>query len=248
MITTKNSREIELMKEAGRIVALVHQEMAKVIKPGITTLELDRIAEKIIRDNDAIPSFKGYGGFPGSICTSLNEVVVHGIPDNTVLKDGDIIAIDVGAKYKGYHGDSAWTYAVGEISQEAKDLMEATKESLFKGLEMAKAGNRVSDISHAVGSYLESKGYSTPHEYSGHGVGADLHEDPAVMNFGEPGRGPKLKVGMTIAVEPMAHIGARFTKVLADDWTVITKDHSLAAHYEHSIVITEDGYEILTKL
>ena len=177
MIVTKNKREIELMKEAGRIVALVHQKMAEVIKPGITTLELDAIAEKIIVDHGARPSFKNYGGFPASICTSINEEIVHGIPSSRVLKEGDIISVDVGACYKGYHGDSAWTYAVGEVSDEAKRVMEATKGSLFAGLEFAKNGNRLSDISHAVEVYLNEHGCTTPLEYTGHGVGSQLHED-----------------------------------------------------------------------
>lgn len=248
MIVTKNKREIELMKEAGRIVALVHQKMAEVIKPGITTLELDAIAEKIIVDHGARPSFKNYGGFPASICTSINEEIVHGIPSSRVLKEGDIISVDVGACYKGYHGDSAWTYAVGKVSDEAKRVMEATKGSLFAGLEFAKNGNRLSDISHAVEVYLNEHGCTTPLEYTGHGVGSQLHEDPAVPNYGAPGRGPRLKTGMTIAVEPMGHGGKADIRILEDDWTAITADGSLAAHYEHTIVITDDGYEILTKL
>lgn len=248
MIITKNKREIELMKEAGRIVALVHQKMADVIKPGITTLELDAIAEKIIVENGAKPSFKNYGGFPASICTSINEEIVHGIPSNRVLKEGDIISVDVGACYKGYHGDSAWTYAVGEVSDEAKRVMEATKGSLFAGLAFAKSGNRLSDISHAVEVYLNEHGCTTPLEYTGHGVGSALHEDPAVPNYGAPGRGPRLKTGMTIAVEPMGHAGKADIRILEDDWTAITADGSLAAHYEHTVVITDDGYEILTKL
>ena len=222
--------------------------MAEVIKPGITTLELDAIAEKIIVDHGARPSFKNYGGFPASICTSINEEIVHGIPSSRVLKEGDIISVDVGACYKGYHGDSAWTYAVGEVSDEAKRVMEATKGSLFAGLEFAKNGNRLSDISHAVEVYLNEHGCTTPLEYTGHGVGSQLHEDPAVPNYGAPGRGPRLKTGTTIAVEPMGHGGKADIRILEDDWTAITADGSLAAHYEHTIVITDDGYEILTKL
>ena len=248
MIITKNQREIDLMREAGRIVALVHQKMAEVIQPGITTLELNAIAEKIILDHGAKPSFKNYNGFPASICTSINEQIVHGIPSKYALKEGDIISIDVGACYKGYHGDSAWTYAVGNISDEAKRVMEATKGSLFAGLAMVKPGNRLSDISHAVEVYLKEHGCTTPLEYTGHGVGSALHEDPAVPNYGAPGRGPRLVEGMTLAIEPMGHGGKADIHILEDHWTAITEDGSLAAHYEHSIVVTKDGYEILTKL
>ncbi len=248
MIVTKDTREIELMKEAGKIVALVHQKMAETIKPGITTLELDAIAEKIIRDCGASPSFKNYGGFPASICTSINDEIVHGIPSHRVLKDGDIISVDVGACYKGYHGDSAWTYAVGNINDEANRVMDATKGALFAGLEYAKPGNRLSDISHAIELYLDSHGCTTPLEYTGHGVGSKLHEDPSIPNHGAPGRGPRLKPGMTLAIEPMGHGGKADIRILDDNWTAVTADGSLAAHYEHSIVITNDGYEILTKL
>ncbi len=248
MIITKNQREIDLMREAGRIVALVHQKMAEVIRPGITTLELNAIAEKIILDHGAKPSFKNYNGFPASICTSINEQIVHGIPSKYALKEGDIISIDVGACYKGYHGDSAWTYAVGNISDEAKRVMEATKGSLFAGLAMVRPGNRLSDISHAVEVYLKEHGCTTPLEYTGHGVGSALHEDPAVPNYGAPGRGPRLVEGMTLAIEPMGHGGKADIHILEDHWTAITEDGSLAAHYEHSIVVTKDGYEILTKL
>lgn len=249
MIITKNQREIELMKEAGRIVALVHQKMDEVVRPGITTFELDKIAEKIIVDQGATPSFKNYHGFPASICTSINEQIVHGIPsDKVILKNGDIISIDVGACYKGYHGDSAWTYAVGTISDEAKRVMEATKGSLFAGLELVKPGNRLSDISHAIEVYLNEYGCTTPLEYTGHGVGSALHEDPAVPNYGAPGRGPRLVKGMTLAIEPMGHGGKADIHILEDQWTAITADKSLAAHYEHTIVVTNDGYEILTKL
>ena len=248
MIVTKNKREIEIMREAGRIVALVHQKMAEVVQPGITTLELDRIAEKIILENDAKPSFKNYNGFPASICASINDEIVHGIPSKRKLKEGDIISIDVGACYKGYHGDSAWTYAVGNVTDEAKRVMEATKGSLFAGLEMARPGNRLSDISHAIEVYLKEHGCTTPLEYTGHGVGSALHEDPAVPNYGTPGRGPRLIEGMTLAIEPMGHGGKANIRILEDHWTAVTLDHSLAAHYEHTIVITKDGYEILTKL
>lgn len=202
----------------------------------------------MIRDNNATPSFLHLYGFPNSVCTSINEVVVHGIPSDRKLEEGDIISVDVGACYKGYHGDSAWTYAVGKISDEAKRLMEVCEASLYAGLEQVKPGNRLSDISHAVQVYLEDHGCTTPLDYTGHGIGTEVHEDPAVPNYGQAGRGPRLKAGMTLAIEPMAHLGGCETEVLQDDWTVVTKDRSLAAHYEHTIVITDDGYEILTKL
>ena len=246
MITLKSQIEIETMREAGKIVGLAHEAVAKAIRPGVTTLELNAVAEKVIRDHGAIPSFLGYGGFPASICASINDVLVHGIPDHTRLKDGDIISIDIGAVYKGYHGDSAWTHAVGEISDEAKNLMKVTRESLFIGLQQAKPGNRLGDICHAIGEYVESHGYSVPVDYTGHGIGTELHEEPAIPNYGRAGRGVLLKEGMTLAIEPMVHAGKPQTRVLQDDWTVVSKDGSLAAHYEHTIVITSTGYEILT--
>ena len=249
MITIKSSREIELMKAAGRIVALAHQEVEKHVKPGVTTLELDQIVEKVIRDNDATPSFKGYGGFPGSACTSINDQVVHGIPSKKVtLKEGDIISIDIGAQYKGYHGDSAWTYPVGTIDDETKQLLEVTKQSLFEGLKQAKAGNRLTDISHAIQTYAESFGYSVVREFVGHGVGKHLHEDPQIPNFGPSGRGTLLKAGMTFAIEPMINEGRKEVKVLKDNWTAVTIDGKRSAHYEHSILITEDECIIFTAL
>lgn len=248
MIVTKDSREIALMRQAGKVVALVHQKLQEVIVPGITTSQINEICEKVIRENDATPSFLHLYGFPASVCTSINEVVVHGIPDNTKLKEGDIISVDVGACYKGYHGDSAWTYAVGKVSDDAKRLMDVCEKSLEAGLKQVKPGNRLSDISHAVQTYLESHGCTTPLDYTGHGIGSEVHEDPAVPNYGLPGRGPRLKAGMALAIEPMAHLGSCETEVMNDDWTVKTLDRSLAAHYEHTIVITDDGCEILTKL
>lgn len=248
MITSKSKREIDLMRKAGEIVALAHQAVAEVIRPGITTGELDRIVEKVIRDHQATPSFKGYNGFPATICASVNEVLVHGFPSKYALKEGDIISVDIGACYKGYHGDSAWTYAVGEVSEEAKHLMDVTKQSLYEGLKMVKAGVHLSDISNTIGEYVYSYGYSVPYEYTGHGIGANLHEDPAIPNYGPKGKGPILKAGMTLAIEPMVHRGKPFTKVLDDDWTVVTKDGSLAAHYEHTVLVTEEGYEILTTI
>ncbi|WP_017754842.1 type I methionyl aminopeptidase [Calidifontibacillus oryziterrae] len=247
MIICKTEREIEIMREAGKIVALTHQELKKHIRPGITTKELDNIAEKAIRFYNAIPSFKGYNGFPGSICASVNEELVHGIPSDRILREGDIISIDIGAKLNGYHGDSAWTYPVGEIDNETKKLLEVTEESLFKGLDEAKAGVRLTNISHAIQTYVESNGFSIVREYVGHGVGQDLHEDPQIPNYGHPNKGPRLKPGMVLAVEPMVNAGTRYVKTLSDNWTVVTVDGKKCAHYEHTIAITETGFEILTK-
>ncbi|WP_026583680.1 type I methionyl aminopeptidase [Bacillus sp. J33] len=247
MIICKTPREIEIMREAGRIVALTHQELKKHIAPGITTRELDDIADKFIRKHEAIPSFKGYNGFRGSICSSVNDELVHGIPGDRVLKNGDIISIDIGAKYNGYHGDSAWTYAVGKIDDETQRLMDVTEESLYKGLAEAKPGERLSNISHAIQTYAESNGFSIVREYVGHGVGQDLHEDPQIPHYGPPNKGPRLKPGMVLAIEPMVNAGSRYVKTLADNWTVVTVDGKMCAHFEHTIAITESGYEILTK-
>jgi methionyl aminopeptidase len=249
MIKIKSEREIALMREAGRIVALAHQAAKDFIKPGISTKALDDLIEKVIRDHDATPSFKNYNGFPASACISINEEVVHGIPSkDRILKNGDIVSVDIGANYKGYHGDSAWTYACGEISDEAKKLLEGTEKSLFEGLAFAKAGNRLSDISHAVQKCAEDLGYSVVREFVGHGLGRDLHEDPQIPNYGFAGRGPKLKKGMTLAIEPMINLGNKEVRVLDDGWTAITRDKSISAHFEHSILITKNGYEILTKV
>ncbi|CEG25276.1 type I methionyl aminopeptidase [Bacillus sp. B-jedd] len=248
MIICKTPRELEIMREAGRIVALTHEELKKHIAPGITTKELDRVAEQIIRKHDAIPSFKGYNGFTGSICASVNEELVHGIPGGRVLKEGDIISIDIGAQYNGYHGDSAWTYAVGKIDDETARLLEVTEQSLYRGLEEAKPGERLSNISHAIQVYVEENGFSVVREYVGHGVGQDLHEDPQVPHYGPPNKGPRLRPGMVLAIEPMVNAGSRYVKTLADDWTVVTVDGKNCAHFEHTIAITETGFEILTKL
>ncbi|MGM9989000.1 MAG: type I methionyl aminopeptidase [Bacillaceae bacterium] len=248
MIICKTPREIEIMREAGRIVALTHQELKKHIVPGITTLELDAIAEKVIRSHSAIPSFKGYNGFSGSICASVNDQLVHGIPGKRVLKDGDIISIDIGAKYNGYHGDSAWTYAVGTISDNTQKLLDVTEKSLYIGLEEAKPGERLSNISHAIQTYVEAHNFSIVREYVGHGVGQELHEDPQIPHYGPPNKGPRLRPGMVLAVEPMVNAGSRYVKTLADNWTVVTVDGKMCAHFEHTVAITETGYEILTKL
>ncbi len=247
MIVIKSNREIELMREAGRITALAHQKVAEAIVPGISTFELDRIAENVIRENGALPSFKGYGGFPASICASINHVVIHGIPKkNMILKHGDIISIDIGACYKGYHGDSARTHAVGKISKEKEDLIRVTRESFYKGIAFAKPNHHLSDISHAIESYVKMHGYGIVRDFTGHGVGSNLHEDPAIPNYGVEGTGPLLKVGMTLAIEPMVTIGKPQVKILGDGWTTVTVDGSDSAHYENTIVITEDGCEILT--
>ncbi|OOD99835.1 type I methionyl aminopeptidase [Anoxybacillus kestanbolensis] len=248
MIICKTPREIEIMREAGRIVALTHQELQKYIEPGITTRELDHIAETFIRKHDAIPSFKGYNGFQGSICTSVNEELVHGVPGDRVLREGDIISIDIGAKYNGYHGDSAWTYPVGAISEEAKKLLEVTEQSLYRGLEEAKPGARLTNISHAIQTYVEAHNFSVVREYVGHGIGQDLHEDPQIPHYGPPNKGPRLKPGMVLCIEPMVNAGTRYVRTLEDNWTVVTVDGKLCAHFEHTIAITEAGYEILTTL
>ncbi len=249
MVTVKSKREIELMREAGRIVALAHKAVKENIKPGISTMDLDKIVYDVIVENDAIPSFKGYHGFPGSICASINEVVVHGIPnEGMILKDGDIIAVDIGAEYKGYHGDSAWTYECGNVDEKSKMLMKVTEESLFKGLEFAKPGNHISDISNAIGEYATSFGYGVVEQFTGHGIGKNLHEDPAIPNYGPSGRGIILKQGMTFAIEPMINQGTKKVKILKDQWTVVTVDKKRSAHYEHTILITDEGYELLTVL
>ncbi|KAA6457349.1 MULTISPECIES: type I methionyl aminopeptidase [Bacillus cereus group] len=248
MIICKTPREIEIMREAGRIVALTHQELKQHITPGITTKELDQIAEKTIQKYGATPSFKGYNGFPGSICASVNEELVHGIPGKRKLKEGDIISIDIGAKYNGYHGDSAWTYPVGNISESVQKLLDVTEKSLYLGLEQVKPSERLSNISHAVQTHAEENGFSIVREYVGHGIGQDLHEDPQIPHYGPPNRGPRLKPGMVICVEPMVNQGRRYVKTLSDDWTVVTVDGKWCAHFEHTIALTEAGYEILTTL
>lgn len=246
MITIKSDREIELLRIAGNIVYETHQYLKKYIKPGITTLELDKLADKFIRSKNAIPSFKGYDGFPGSICTSVNQEVVHGIPGTYKLKDGDIISIDIGACYKGYHGDSAWSYEVGKVSAEKIKLLENTEKALFKGLEQVKPGNRIGDISFAIESYAKECNLGVVKELVGHGVGTSIHEDPDVPNYGEKNTGPKLKKGMVLAIEPMLNLGSPDIVILDDNWTIETRDYSPSAHFEHTVVVTSDGYEILT--
>lgn len=247
MIIIKSKREIELMRKAGEILVETRNYLEPFIKPGTSTLELDQLAHNKIIELGGKPSFKGYNGFPGSICSSINEVVVHGIPSKKdILKDGDIIAVDIGVEYKGYHADSAKTYPVGNISDELKVLLQVTEESLYEGLKQAKPGNYVSDISNAIETYIKPHGYGIVEDFTGHGIGRSLHEDPYVPNYGPKGQGAILQPGMTICVEPMVNLGTKKVKVLTDNWTTITKDKKHSAHFEHMIVITETGHEILT--
>lgn len=246
MITIKSEREIELMRKAGSLVSEMHKFIKPYIKEGVTTKELDKLCEDFIISNDAIPTCKGYEGFPSALCTSVNDTVVHGIPDNYKLKDGDIITIDVVIGYKGYQGDAAWTYAVGSIDEDKKYLMEHTEKALYEGIKFAKPGNRIGDISHAVQEYAESHNLGVVRELCGHGIGREMHEDPEVPNYGVENTGPRLKPGMVICIEPMLTFGHREVMLESDEWTVKTLDHSDAAHFEHTILITEDGCEILT--
>ncbi len=230
------------------MVALTREHLKKHIKVGITTKKLDKIAEDYIKSLGGTPSFKGYNGFPGSICTSVNEVVVHGIPSNLKLKEGDIISIDIGVYYNGFHADSAWTYGVGKISEENQKLLDVTLASLYEGIKEAKVNNRVGDISHAIESYVKPHGYGIVEEFTGHGIGRNLHEDPYVPNFGKPKTGALLRSGMTICIEPMINLGTKNVRILQDNWTTVTLDKKNSAHFEHMVAITEDGYEILTEL
>jgi len=248
MIICKSQAELGVLREAGRIVAETHRLLAQAIRPGVTTAELNDIADRYIRSQKAVPSFKGYNDFPASICTSVNEQLVHGIPcADRVLQDGDIISVDIGAKFEGYHGDSAWTYPVGTISDTAAKLLQVTEASLYAGLAQAKPNARLYDISYAIQKVVEDAGFSIVREYVGHGIGTNLHEEPQIPNYGLPNRGPRLKPGMTLAIEPMVNVGERYVRTLSDNWTVVTVDGSLCAHFEHTVAITEDGYEILTK-
>ena len=246
MISIKSEREIELLRIAGNIVHETREYLRPFIKEGITTKELDTLAEDFIRSKGATPSFKGLNDFPCATCISINEEVVHGIPGRRKLRNGDIVSIDIGACWKGYHGDSAWTFAVGEISEGKKALMEHTKESLFEGLKQVKPGNRIGDISHAIEIHAKKYNLGVVRELVGHGVGTSVHEEPDVPNYGEAHRGPVLKEGMVLAIEPMLTLGRRDICILDDEWTIETIDRSPAAHFEHTIVVTKDGYEILT--
>ncbi len=246
LITIKSSREIEFLKTAGHIVYLTHKHLLPYIKEGTKTKELDKLAEEFIRSQDATPSFKGYNGFPASICISINEQVVHGIPGNRVLKSGDLVSIDIGASYKGYHGDSAWSYVVGKSNDKIDWLLKHTEESLYKGLKQVKPGNRVGDISHAIEVYAKAHRLGIVKELVGHGVGTNLHEAPDIPNYGNPHTGPILKEGMVLAIEPMLNLGGADIVMLEDGWTIETEDNSPSAHFEHTVVVTKDGYEILT--
>ena len=246
MISLKSQREIEAMRRAGRLTAQARALAGSMVRPGVTTHEIDRAVRRFIESHGAKPSFLGYGGFPGSACISVNEVVIHGIPGPRKLKEGDIVSIDVGAFIGGFHGDCAATYPCGQVSDEAARLIQVTQQSFWEGIKNARRGCRVSDIGHAVQAYVEANGFSVVRDFVGHGVGAKLHEAPEVRNFGPAGHGPRLQPGMTIAVEPMVCAGGWQVKNLEGNWTTVTQDGSLAAHYENTILITEDGPEILT--
>lgn len=247
MVVLKTDRELKAMRDAGKISARALKLAGQAVEPGTSTWEIDRIVRKYIEEQGATPSFLNYGGFPASACISVNDVVIHGIPrKNHILKQGDIVSIDVGAFYEGFHGDNAYTFPCGDVSKEAQDLMNATQKGLFEGIAAAIPGNRLGDIGSAVQRYVEARGYSVVRDFVGHGVGAELHEDPSVPNYGTPGRGVRLLPGMTIAIEPMVNAGVHTVEVLPDNWTTVTTDGKLSAHFEHTIAITPDGPVILT--
>jgi len=246
MINYKSTEEIDIIRQSADILGRAHGEVAKRVKPGVTTAELDEVAEEFIRDHEGQPSFKGYNGFPSSLCISVNEQVVHGIPSTYALKDGDIVSIDCGVFYKGFHSDSAFTYPVGEVSEEIRKLLRVTKESLYKGIENAKAGNRIGDISHAIQNHVEEAGFSVVRELVGHGIGKTLHESPEVPNYGKRGRGTKLRSGLILAIEPMVNMGAKSIVQEADGWTIRTRDRQPSAHYEHTVAVMNGTPEVLT--
>ncbi len=246
-INYRSADEIDKLRKANQIVVAAHKRLEEILQPGISSLELDREAEQVIRDLGGKPSFKGYRGFPNTLCVALNDQVVHGIPNKVKLKEGDIIGLDLGAEYEGYFGDAARTMPIGEISAAAADLLETTESALMKGIEQIRPGGRLSDISHAIQSYAESKGYSVVTAFVGHGIGTQPHEEPQVPNFGPPGRGPVLREGMVLAIEPMVNIGSPKVEVLDDKWTVRTIDGELSAHFEHSVAVLKDGYSILSE-
>jgi methionyl aminopeptidase len=248
MIILKTKREIEILRKAGKIVAMSHELIKKNIKVGITTHELDKIVEDFIRSQNAIPAFKGYNGFPASICASINEEVVHGIPGNRKLEEGDIISVDIGSVFEGYVGDGAKTFLVGKVDEEKRRLVEVTRQSFYEGIKFAKESYRLSDISHAVQQCAESAGFSVVRDYVGHGVGKNMHEEPQIPNFGKPNKGPRLQRGMVLAIEPMINAGKYHVKVLNNNWTVVTLDGKPSAHYEHTIAITDGEPELLTVL
>ena len=247
MIIIKSDSEIDLMRESGKVTGFILKELENIIRPGLSTADIDRFVEKTIRGAGMIPSFKGYGGFPASACVSINDEVVHGIPDKKrILREGDIVSVDVGSTYKGYVSDAARTYPVGEVSDVARHLMEATRDSFFAGLEYCKVGCRLSDISHAIQQSAEGEGFSVSRDFVGHGVGQNMHEDPQIPNFGKAGRGPRLAKGMVFAIEPMICEGTYDVRTLSNDWTVVTLDGKLSAHYENTVVITDGEPELLT--
>lgn len=249
MIQIKTAAEIAKMREAGLVVARTLEKLANAIAPGVSLLDLDDLAEKNIRDEGAIPSFKGYGGFPATICTSVNDEIVHGIPSRRILREGDIVSLDCGAIVDGWHGDAAITVPVGEVAPELIRLINVCEEALWRGIAAARKGGRLRDISHAIESYVRAAGsYGLVEEYAGHGIGTEMHQDPTVPNHGKPGRGPALVEGMALAIEPMITLGKRYTRVLDDDWTVVTRDGSHSAHFEHTVAITANGPWVLTAL
>jgi methionyl aminopeptidase len=247
MIYKKSTEEIKVMRRAGAIVAATLEALRAAVKPGVTTGELDRVAETVIRDHGASPSFKGYRGFPASICTSPNDVIVHGIPSSVAVEEGDILSLDVGAYIDGFHADSAWTFPVGEVDPGAAELLKVTEASLEAAIEVCRPGARLGDVGYAVQQTAEGAGFSIVREYAGHGVGRALHEEPSIPNYGPAGRREVLTPGMTLAIEPMVNAGGAATKTLTDGWTVVTADGSLSAHFEHTVAITEDGHEVLTR-
>ena len=246
-ISIKSAREIELMKEAGRILAIVHDELEKALRPGMTTKDIDKLGEEVIRSYGCVPSFLNYNGYPASVCVSVNDEVVHGIPNHKrIIKEGDIVSLDAGVIYKGYHSDAARTHAVGQISKTAADLIKVTEECFFEGIKYAKEGNYLFEISSAIGRYAEERGYGVVRDLCGHGIGSHLHEAPEIPNYEMNRRGPKLRRGMTLAIEPMINVGTWEVDWLDDDWTVVTRDGSLSAHYENTVLITENGPVLLT--
>ncbi len=246
-ISIKSAREIELMTEAGRILAIVHDELEKALRAGMTTKEIDKLGEEVIRSYGCVPSFLNYNGYPASVCVSVNDEVVHGIPSHKrIIKDGDIVSLDAGVIYKGYHSDAARTHAVGEISKTAADLIKVTEECFFEGIKYAKEGNYLFEISSAIGKYANARGYGVVRDLCGHGIGSHLHEAPEIPNYEMNRRGPKLRRGMTLAIEPMINVGTWEVDWLDDDWTVVTRDGSLSAHYENTVLITENGPVLLT--
>lgn len=246
MVILKTGRELKIMKEACRISAGALKLIGSAVEPGVTTAELDRLAEEYILSQGAKPNFKNYNGYPATACISINNEVIHGIPGKRKIKEGDIVSVDLGAVFEGFHGDNAATFAAGDISPEAKRLMDVTRESLYEGIKMARHGGRIGDISSAIQSYVEVRGYSVVRQFVGHGIGTSLHEAPEVPNFGTPGRGIRLVPGMTLAIEPMINMGKAGVRTLADNWTVVTLDNSLSAHFEHTVAITPDGPQIMT--